>query len=137
MPRHGFGRGFKVSKEQIVALLVALRQFVRGDYDRELADQRRRLTEIATQLQGIAAAHCQLQDPGNECLPLLEITVDEQRLGRSALEVCRLLRAGSPPCYVGHAALRDGKLIINPLHLDDHAASELARRLREEMTSRK
>jgi L-seryl-tRNA(Ser) seleniumtransferase len=55
-------------------------------------------------------------------------------LGRSALEVCRRLRAGSPPCYVGHAGLREGKLIINPLHLDDANTSELARRLRDELT---
>jgi L-seryl-tRNA(Ser) seleniumtransferase len=63
----------------------------------------------------------------------LEIAVDEQRLGRTAFEVCRRLRAGSPPCYVGHAALGEGKLIIDPLHLDERSAAELARRLREEL----
>jgi D-glucosaminate-6-phosphate ammonia-lyase len=133
MPRHGIGRGFKVSKEQIVALLVALRMFVRGDYDRELPDHRRRLEAIAAELAHCAAC-CRLADAGGESLPLLEVSVNEQRLGRTALEVCRLLRAGSPPCYVGHGALRAGKLIINPLHLDDPAAATLARRLREELT---
>ncbi len=133
MPRHGIGRGFKVSKEQIVALLAALRMFVRGDYDPELAGHRQRLSLIARQLAG-CAARCQLHDAGGECLPLLEIAVDEQQLGRTALEVCRLLRAGSPPCHVGHAALREGKLIVNPLHLDDASAGELTRRLREELT---
>lgn len=133
MPRHGIGRGFKVSKEQIVALLTALRMFVRGDYDRELAGHRRRLETIAGKLKG-SAADCQLHDASDECLPLLEIAVNESRLGRSAIEVCRRLRAGSPPCYVGHAALPDGKLIINPLHLTEKSASELSRRLRVELT---
>ena len=33
-PHHGIGRGFKVAREEIVALLVALRCFVVGDYQR-------------------------------------------------------------------------------------------------------
>ena len=33
IPRHGIGRGFKVSKEEIIALLVALRLFISGAYD--------------------------------------------------------------------------------------------------------
>jgi D-glucosaminate-6-phosphate ammonia-lyase len=133
LPRHGIGRGFKVSKEQIVALLTALAMFERGDYDRELGEQRRRLSEIAGELATTAGA-CQLHDIHGECPSLLEITVDHRRLGRTALEVCRRLRDGSPPCYLGHAALREGKLIVNPLHLDDASARELARRLREELT---
>jgi D-glucosaminate-6-phosphate ammonia-lyase len=36
MPRHGIGRAMKVSKEQIVALLTALRLFQSGAYDEEL-----------------------------------------------------------------------------------------------------
>ncbi|HEX3726649.1 MAG TPA: aminotransferase class V-fold PLP-dependent enzyme [Pirellulales bacterium] len=132
MPRHGIGRGLKVSKEQIVALLTALAMFVRGDYDRELEDHRRRLEMIVEQLGG-SSASCHIHVSHAECLPLLEIVVDHRGLGRSALEVCRRLRAGSPPCYVGHAGLREGKLIINPLHLDDVRAAELARRLKEEL----
>src|SRR5438552_331449 len=36
-PRHGIGRGFKVAREEIVALLVALRWFVAGDYHADIA----------------------------------------------------------------------------------------------------
>ena len=136
MPRHGIGRGFKVSKEQIVALLTALEMFARGDYDADLAGHRRRLIAISDALSA-SAANCQLrEDPGGECLPILEITVDETRLGRDAFDVCRALRAGSPPCYVGHAGLRDGKLFVNPLHLNDADAAALGRRLQEELTAR-
>ncbi len=133
LPRHGIGRGFKVAKEQIVALLVALKLFARGDYDRELAGFRRRLGAIAETLSG-SPARCQLQEEHEECLPILEITIDERALGRTAFDVCRALRAGSPPCYVGHVGLPEGKLVINPLHLDNQSAAELARRLREELT---
>jgi L-seryl-tRNA(Ser) seleniumtransferase len=133
MPRQGIGRGFKVAKEQIVALLTALRLFADGRYDQLLEGYTRRLQMIADTLTG-AAARCTLHDGPPECLPMLEIVVDEARLGRTAVEVCRRLRAGSPPCYVGHWALDEGQLLLNPLHLDDARAETLARRLREELT---
>lgn len=136
MPRHGIGRGFKVSKEQIVALLTALRRFTNGDYDAELSALRRRLQQIAMRLTGCAAAIEIIESSDGESLPLLEIDVDEETLGRSALEICRRLRAGSPPCYVGHAKLHAGTLVINPLHLDDRRTAVLADRLRQELTSK-
>jgi L-seryl-tRNA(Ser) seleniumtransferase len=132
MPRHGIGRAFKVSKEQIVALLVALDAFVRGEYDELLVGYRQRLETIAGALDQ-CAARCELHESDGESLPTLEIAVDEQRLGRTAFDVCRRLRAGSPPCYVGHAGLAEGKLTIHPLHLNEQNTAELARRLREEL----
>jgi L-seryl-tRNA(Ser) seleniumtransferase len=133
MPRQGIGRGFKVSKEQIVALLVALRQFASGKYDELLEGYTSRLRMIAAELAN-SAARCTLHENQPECLPMLEIAVDERRLGRTAVEVCRRLRAGTPPCYVGHWALDEGQLLLNPLHLDDAKAKTLARRLQEELT---
>jgi L-seryl-tRNA(Ser) seleniumtransferase len=136
MPRHGIGRGFKVAKEQIVALLAALKLFALGEYDRDLTGFRQRLTTISQSLAG-SPVRCQLLEGHAECLPILEITIDEKSLGRTAFDVCRSLRAGSPPCYVGHVGLPEGKLMINPLHLDEKGASELARRLKEELTPKK
>jgi L-seryl-tRNA(Ser) seleniumtransferase len=65
---------------------------------------------------------------------VLEITVDSAALGRSALDVCRQLRRGSPPCYVGHGKLSQGILVIHPLHLDDARTGMLAGRIRKELT---
>jgi L-seryl-tRNA(Ser) seleniumtransferase len=70
----------------------------------------------------------------NECLPILEIAVPAERLGRGAVDVCRRLREGTPRCFVGHGGLAAGKLLINPLHLTDATAAQLATRLREELT---
>jgi L-seryl-tRNA(Ser) seleniumtransferase len=47
IPRHGVGRGFKVSKENIVGLLTALRLFSQGAYADEAASQRGYLEYIA------------------------------------------------------------------------------------------
>ncbi len=136
MPRHGIGRGYKVAKEQIVALLVALKQFASGEYDRELDAFRERLNTIVAALVDSPVA-CRVDQNHTECLPILEIKIDEKALGRTAFDVCRALRAGSPPCYVGHVGLPEGKLLINPLHLNDRRAAELARRLREELTPKR
>lgn len=125
LPRHGIGRGFKVSKEQILALLTALRLFQHGD---DLAKEKRALLErLAARLEGVRH---ELRVPnGDESLPTLEIRVD----GRGAMEVCRALRRGSPPVYVGHGLLGQGTLVINPLHLDNVSIQPLADRLRQEL----
>lgn len=132
LPRHGIGRGMKVSKEQIVALLAALRLFTEGAYDRELAAFRGHLERVTAALEGTARTALVTAGDG-ESLPVLEITLDEPGLGRSALEVCRRLRQGSPPVYVGHGLLDEGKLVINPLHLNEARTTALIRRLGEEL----
>jgi L-seryl-tRNA(Ser) seleniumtransferase len=135
LPRHGIGRGFKVAKEQVLALLTALRRFAAGPDAEELAAQRRLLERLA-RLDGLPARG-ELRIPADgESLPLLEIALDEAALGRSAMEVCRALRHGRPPVHVGHGLLREGRLVINPLHLDEAAAEVLAHRLREELQKR-
>jgi D-glucosaminate-6-phosphate ammonia-lyase len=136
LPRHGIGRPLKVAKEQIIALLTALRLFVNGAYDTELPQKRRLLEQLVEGLNG-STADCRLQVPADEqSMPILELLVDQHRLGRSALEVCRSLRQGQPSIQVGHGALFEGKLVINPMHLNPERTAKLLKRLREELTPR-
>src|SRR5262249_27330052 len=60
LPRQGIGRGFKVAKEQVLALLTGLRLFMSGEYERELPHKRSLLERLAGQLQGLPV-RCQLQ----------------------------------------------------------------------------
>src|SRR5947209_9232217 len=53
-PRHGIGRGFKVAREEVVALLVALRCFVAGDYRVDIARFHEQLRTVA---DGLADTH--------------------------------------------------------------------------------
>ena len=133
IPRHGIGRALKVSKEEVVALLTALELFVSGAYDEELTAFRGWLDEIAGQLRSVPV-RCEVVEPGEgQSPPLLTITLDEAALGRTAFEVCRSLRGGSPPVYVGHGSLADGKLMVNPICLNEPRVAALGRRLREEL----
>ena len=133
LPRHGIGRALKVSKEEILALVTALDLFAAGAYDAEWQQQHARLESIAAELSG-QPAECEIQGTAAaERSPVLVITVDEDAAGRSAFEICRSLRNGSPPVYVSHGRLAQGCLVINPLCLDDAQALQLAGRVREEL----
>ncbi len=134
LPRHGIGRALKVSKEQIIALLTALKLFTSGAYDKELAERRRWLEQIADGLRGLPVRSEMIVPADRESLPLLELTLEEGKLGRSAWDVCRRLRGGKPPVHAGHGKLAEGKLVINPLHLNEARTAAVLRRLREELS---
>jgi len=131
MPRHGIGRALKVSKEEIVALVTALTAFVGSDPAVENQAQRQRLVAIMHELQGVAS--CELiESPDGERMPWLEVAVLPSA-AVNAREICRNLRRGSPPIYVGHGKLDQQKLVISPLCLREEDVRLLVRRLREEL----
>ncbi len=117
-----------MSKEQIAAQLTALQHFARGAYEAELPAKRRLLEQVAAALEGLPV-RCRMIVPADgETLPLLEIAVDE------VLEVCRRLRRGRPAVHVGQALLGEGKLVLNPLHLNEERTAALIGRLRAEVS---
>jgi len=133
MPRHGIGRALKVSKEEIVALLKAFELFAAGAFDPVVEQWRRQLQSVAKAIEPTHAA-CRVMESGDgQTPPSLEVRIDEQRLGRTAFDVCRALRNGSPPIYVGHAKLAEGILVIRPTALRDDQFEPLQRRLAEEL----
>ncbi len=134
LPRHGIGRALKVSKEQIAALMTALQLFADGAYESELPEKRRVLERLAASLEDLPLRCRLVVADDDESLPLLEITLFEAAMGRSALEICRSLRGGQPPIYVGHGLLAEGKLVVNPMHLNEDSANVIAARLREELS---
>lgn len=129
MPRHGIGRSLKVSKEEIAALLKALELFQRGAFDPEVAKHKKWLETIASALKGVPV-ECRLSDPNDgETSAVLEIAINESRLGRNAFDICRRLRKGNPPIYVGHAKLSEGTLVIRPICLTESQIEPLVRGL--------
>jgi D-glucosaminate-6-phosphate ammonia-lyase len=127
MPRHGIGRALKVAKEDIAALLAALDLFTSGTYDAELPQARQQLQTIAHALAN-SPADCTLQEPPATDSPRLVVSV---RDAAKAFEICRALRDGEPSIYVGHGQLAEGKLVIDPLCLNDADATILAERLQQ------
>jgi L-seryl-tRNA(Ser) seleniumtransferase len=130
IPRHGLGRGFKVSKEEIVALLTALQLFVDGGYDSQYESSLELLQGIAVALDGCPFECAIEEDPNAERLPLLTVSIDERAAGKSALEICRDMRNGIPPIYLGHGSLSESKLTVNPLHLNEESAAAIGEALK-------
>ncbi len=132
MPRQGLGRGFKVAKEQIVGLLVALEEFLARDLVAEAARQRGWLEQLAKALAGKHARLEIVEGGHTEIAPCLAIHVDSsQRM--NAFEICRRLREGTPSIYVGHARLREGVLLVNASCLREVQLQPLTDALRAEL----
>jgi L-seryl-tRNA(Ser) seleniumtransferase len=119
-----------VSKEQVAALLTAMKLFTSGAYDRELADMAKWLQQIADALAK-SPARCTLLPSDGQGYPMLEIALTGKK---TAFDVCRALRRGKPPVQVGHLKLGQGTLVINPLHLTEERTAALIRRLQEEFS---
>ena len=102
--------------------------------DSDLPVMKKCLEQVAKSLGGLPVTCRQIVPQDPEGLPILEIEINETRLGRSAFEVCRRLRRGKPAVQVGHGKLADRVLVINPLHLNDARMAILAQRLREELS---
>ena len=131
-PRHGIGRGFKVAREEIVALLVALRCFVAGDYREDILRCHAYLRSVADGLVDVPGVQAQLVGGvAEDRFPMLELALDEARLGVTAFEVSRRLRTGTPPVYVNENRLQQGTLILHALGLEERLIEPLRQRLRD------
>ena len=110
IPHHGIGRGFKVGKEEIAGLLIALERFLVRDDAALAADQLRRLRAIAHALSGTNGLETRLLEPdGDMPTPWLELSVQG-----SAHAMNRRLQGGDPPVHLGERLADAGLLTINP-----------------------
>ena len=93
LPRQGIGRGLKVSKEQLVGLLVALELFIQGDTEGDRRAIKDRADRIIASLRSSSIEAYLGQDDGDLLGPIL-IPIEKNL---DALLV--RLRAGNPPIY--------------------------------------
>ena len=131
IPHHGIGRGCKVSKEEIVGLLVALERFVALDHAGQQARQEHLLVAIRGQLAGVPHLEARLlsaAETGRD--PLLDLHLDEGALGLSAFQLSLALQHGDPPVHLGERRAADGILTVNPVGLRDGEEAIVAARLR-------
>jgi L-seryl-tRNA(Ser) seleniumtransferase len=131
IPRHGIGRMLKVSQEQIISFLMALDEFCQPETMRQ---RRAWQMECIQRLQAGLANNRGALTICDEAIPRLEITVDEQALGRTAWDVCRSLRSGDPPIHVGQARLSEGRIVLDPSCLVDEQIPIITERLTFELS---
>ena len=131
IPHHGLGRGFKVGKEEIVGLLVALQRFVAMDLEAEAARWDARLARLAKDLAGTPHVSIRILSTGETGrFPFLELTFRESALGRTAWDISGTLRQGDPSIHLHERRAGEGILTVNPFSLQDGEVEIIAKRIK-------
>lgn len=138
-PNHAIGRGFKISKEQIVSLVVALQRYCSLDLDAELAKEKARAQYVINHCKGFRhVKQVELMYPDETGIHdryCVLITLDEQGLGMKARDVMLKLQMGDPPIYTRGSYLHDGKIAVMTKILPDYKVLKIfIKRLEEVLT---
>jgi len=137
-PTHGVGRGMKVTKEIIVGLLTALQKFTEKPV-REMERLQSLLEDIAAPLHGVAGAELKISGNSHENhirYPMLEVKLDESKVGRSAAEVSQRLKNGAPSIHTVEQYLNKGVLLVDSTNLTEETAKIVSQRLYMEITKK-
>jgi len=114
LPHHGLGRGFKVDKESIAGLLVALERFVAAD---DAADNKAR----ETLLQGLAGLLADtaglrpvvLSAAQTRRYPILELHFDPALLKSDAVAISRHLQRQPVPVHLSERRIDENVLLVD------------------------
>ena len=132
IPRHGIGRGFKVSKEQIVGAIVALESYTEKQCQKDQKQWQDIVHRVEQGLNTCNHIRLSVQSSNNRyAIPILQIQIDEKSVGKSALEIAAELNHGNPPVYLGEKHIFEGILLVNPINLNEEAADKIVRRLKD------
>ena len=96
------GRGLKVSKEDMIAAMVAVERFVRLDHKAEIREWERRIGVIEAAVKDIATVRCErIVPPIANHVPHLVLTWDEKRVKLTGERFTRALLEADPPIQIG------------------------------------
>src|SRR5262249_25590188 len=96
------GPMLKGSKEDMVALLVAVERFVNLDHVAEDREYERRIGVIEAALNGVPTLECERIVPAiANHVPHLILSWDEKRLALTRAQVTSALAEGTPPIRIG------------------------------------
>lgn len=127
-PHQGIGRTFKVGREEIAGIIVALEALADRDPDAERRRWHLICTRVAGAVQGVGGATASV---ATSAPPTYPRTIVKLPSADVAHRVVAALAAGRPRIWVGAMAMRNGEVVIAPPELRDEDVPELVRRLIE------
>jgi len=128
------GRGMKVNKEELLAMLVAVERYLKLDHAAEERELQRRANLIVKAVSGIPSVQVEIQVPDiANHVPHVHIRWDPAQLGLTPKEARLRLREGDPSIEVTPSS--DEELVINPWMLEPGETEIVARRVREVLRS--
>lgn len=124
------GRGMKVSKEEMLGMLVALEQFMRRDHKAEWAEWKRRIAVINKAVAGAPGLISETYVPpiANH-VPHLRLQWDFVKAGITPVEILKALRTGDPSIEL-NPDTNAGQLVVGVWMLQPGEAEIVAKRLR-------
>jgi L-seryl-tRNA(Ser) seleniumtransferase len=125
-----FGRGFKLDRQEIVATVVAVREWLAADHEAHLAEQARRIETIAGALAGLAGVGTERVRLGGG--PWWQLRVMLGRGRPTAMEIERALREGEPSVRV---RLDGESLLVYAHNLKPGEETVVADRLRQVLSA--
>ena len=131
LPQHGIGRSCKVGKEQIVALLTALRLFVDEDIEGRNRCCLARLRDIRSSLAPRFRCGARIEESPEGEEPCLVLEVPSSPAGPSAFELVIALQDGSPAVHVDPSFVDRGRVVMRALCLRPGDTDIIARRVNE------
>ncbi len=133
-PNPGIGRPLKVSKEQLVGLVFALRRFAGQDEGARMARWQAMAERMRDALQGIdgVQAEVRLPERGGRplCIPRTRVAIDEAVVGRTIQQLDEMLEGGNPMVAI-FADVAHSAIWLTPQHLEDGQELQVAERVGE------
>jgi L-seryl-tRNA(Ser) seleniumtransferase len=126
------GRGMKVSKEDMVALLAAVERYLRLDQEAERREWERRLSVIENAVKSIPTVECErIVPPIANHVPHVIVSWDERRLKLTRAQLTAALADADPPIRIGRVhGTGDKGVLISVFVLQAGEDRIIAERLR-------
>jgi L-seryl-tRNA(Ser) seleniumtransferase len=124
-PHRTFGRPMKLDRQEIVAVVVALREWMTMDHQARFEGYARRVQQLQDALDRVP--HLELAPDGNPVTGL-RIVLDQSALEKTAAEIAAGLKAGNPSIWV--RAHQDA-IIVSVGTIIDGDERVIANRLRD------
>lgn len=152
-PNFGFGRAFKVSKECIAGLVVALELALSRDEQEEYEKQYQEAEYMATQLENIPGISASVipsdgktyEHPLMARVPNVRIDIDKEALGLDTIDkIYEAMRSGEPGIFIRFPRFEDrefgpfthqASIFLFTYFLRDGEKEVVVKRIREILTS--
>jgi len=124
-----FGRPLKLDRQTIVAVVVALEEWLEMDHEARVAAYERRLRDMASELADAPGVTTSIPSSEGPSPRVLVLQVDAARARLDAEALNRALIGGTP----GIAVVHDGResIIVNPVTVRPEDDAQIVARLRE------
>jgi len=130
------GRGMKVSKEEILGMMVAVEVSLNRDYKTDVEKGKMWMKQIADQLTDITSLKTEIFVPQNaDQMPRLWLTWDDEAIKISPTELKKRLQEGYPIIEIVSFGQSNGQFHISSWMIKKEELDIVAQRIHEELLS--